>query len=139
MTLLKKAFSNFYYYIYTYEQPRLRQLAPIQTSKCCNVIHSTRIQDQGDLFSSRMELDSHADTTVAGRNCTVMHYTEKSCDVAPFSNTYDPMTNIPIITAATGFTSTTGRQYILFFNESLYIKDMDYTLINPNQLQHFNT
>ena len=49
------------------------------------------------------------------------------------------MKNIPIITAATGFTSTTGRQYILVFNETLYIKDMDHKLINPNQLRHFDT
>ena len=139
MTVLKKAFSNCYYYIYTYKQPRLRQLAPIQTSNRCDVIHSTRTQDQEDSYSGRTELDSHADTTVAGRNCTVMHYTESSCDVAPFSDTYEPMKNIPIITAAMGFTSTKGRQYILVFNEALYIKDMDHTLINPNQLRHFDT
>ena len=132
MTVLKKAFSNCYYYIYMYEQPILRPLAPIQTSNRRDVIHSTRIQDQGDSYSVRTELDLHADTIVAGRNCTVMHYTERSCDVAPFSDTYEPMKNIPIITAATGFTSTTGRQYILVFNEALYIMDMDHTLINPN-------
>ena len=39
---------------------------------------------------------------------------------------------------ATGFTSTTGRQYILVLNESLYIKEMDNTLVNPNQLRHFD-
>ena len=110
MTVLKKAFSNCYYYIYTYKQPRLRRLAPIQTSNRCDVIHSTRTQDQEDSYSGRTELDSHADTTVAGRNCMFMHYTERSCDVAPFSDTYEPMKKIPIITAATGFTSTTGRQ-----------------------------
>ena len=98
-----------------------------------------RIQDQGGSYSGRMELDSHAYTAVAGRNCTAMHYTERSCDVAPFSDTYEPMTNIPIITAATGFTSTTRRQYILVFNGALYIKDMDHTLIIPNQLRHFDT
>ena len=98
-----------------------------------------RVQDQGAVYSGRTELDSHADTIVAGKNYTVMHYTEISCDAAPFSDTYDPMTNIPIITAATGFTSTTGRQYILVSNEYLYIKYMDHTLINPNQLLHFNT
>ena len=75
-------------------------------SNCRDVIHSTRVQDQGAVYSGRTELDSHADTIVAGKNYTVMHYTEISCDVAPFSDTYDPMTNIPIITAATGFTST---------------------------------
>ena len=85
MTVLKKVFSNCYYYIYTYEQPRLRRLAPIQTSNRRDLIHSTRIQYQEVLYSDRTELDLHADTTVAGRNCTVMHYTERSCDVAPFS------------------------------------------------------
>ena len=85
MTVLKKAFSNCYYYIYTYYQPRLRRLAPIQTSNRRNAIHSARIQDQEDSYSGRTELDLHADTTVAGRNCTVMHYTERSYDVAPFS------------------------------------------------------
>ena len=139
MTVLKKAFSNFYYYIYTYEQPRLRRLAPIQTSNRRDVIHSTRTQDQEDSYSGRTEIDLHADTTMAGRNCTVVNYTERSCDVAPFFDTYEPMKNIPIITAATGFKSTTGRQYILVFNEALYIKDMDHTLINPNQLRHFDT
>ena len=110
MTVLKKAFSNCYYYIYKYEQPRLRWLAPIETSNLRDVKHFTRIQYQGDSYSVRMELDSHTDTTVTSRNCTVIHYTERSCDVAPFSDTYEPMTNIPIITAATGFTYKTGRQ-----------------------------
>ena len=104
---IKKAFSNFYYYIYTYDQPRFRQLALIQTSNRRYVIHSTRIQYQGDSYSGRTELDSHSDTTVTGLNCKVIHYTERSCDVAPFSNMYEPMTNIPIIMAATRFTSTT--------------------------------
>ena len=121
------------------EQPILRQLSPIQTSNSRDVINSTRIQDQGDLYSSRTELNSHADITVAGGNCTVMHYTEISCNITPFYDTYEPMKNITIITAATGFTSTTGRQYILVFNESLYIKGMDHTLINTKQLQHFDT
>ena len=110
MTVLKKAFSNYYYYIYTYKQPRLRRLAPIQTSNRRDVIPSTRTQDQEDSYSGRTDLDLHADTTVAAINCTVMHYTERSCDVATFSDTFEPMTNIPIITAETGFTSTTGRK-----------------------------
>ena len=29
------------------------------------------------------------------------------------------------------------RNYILVFNEALYIKEMQHTLINPNQCQHF--
>ena len=139
MTVLQKDFGNFYYYIYTYEQPRFRRLAPIQTSNRRDVIHSTRIQDQGDSYSGRIELNSHSDTTVAGINCKVMNYTGRSCNDAPFSDTYEPMTNIPIINAATEFTSTTRRQFILVLNKDLYITDMDHTLINTNQLRHFDT
>ena len=93
----------------------------------------------GETFHGRSELDSHADTTVAGRNCVQIHNTERSCDVAPFSDTYEPMKDVAIVTAATGFTATTGRQYILVFHECLYMPELSHTLINPNQLRHFNT
>ena len=82
---------------------------------------------------------SHADTTVAGRNCTVLHHTERPCDVAPFSDTYEPMKDVDIVSAATGFTSVTGQQYILVFHEALYMPELDHTLINPNQLRQFHT
>ena len=47
------------------------------------------------------------------------------------------MKDVPIVSAATGYTSANGRNYILVFNETLYIKEMQYTLINPNQCRHF--
>ena len=50
----------------------------------------------------RCEMDSHADTTVAGRNCAILKYTDRSCDVAPFSAKYTPMKDVPIVLAATG-------------------------------------
>ena len=37
-----------------------------------------------DKFHGRAELDSHTDTTVVGRKCTVLHHKERSCDVDPF-------------------------------------------------------
>ena len=114
-----------------------RGIAQIKTSNHRTVSQATTTQENKEPFTGRAELDSHADTTVAGRNCTILHHTERSCDVAPFSDTYKPMKNIPIVTAATGYTSHTGRQYILVFHEALYMKDMDHTLINPNQLRHF--
>ena len=72
-------------------------------------------------FHGRCELDSHADTTVAGNNCGIIKYTYRSCDVAPFSEKYTPMKDIPIVPAATGFTSENGRNYILVFHEALYM------------------
>ena len=47
------------------------------------------------------------------------------------------MKDIPIVSAATGFTSEKGRNYILVFHEALYMPDMRHTLINPNQCWHF--
>ena len=62
-----------------------------------------------------------------------------SYDVAPYSDTCKPMTDVDIVLAATGFTLVTGQQYILVFHEALYIPELDHTLINPNQLRQFHT
>ena len=47
------------------------------------------------------------------------------------------MKDIPIVPAATGFTSENGINYILVFHEALYMPDMEHTLINMNQGRHF--
>ena len=88
-------------------------------------------------FHGRSELDSHANTTVAGKNCVILRYTDRSCDIAPFSDKYKPMKYVPIVSAATGYMSANGRNYILVYNEALYIKKMQHVLINTNQCQHF--
>ena len=82
-------------------------------------------------------MDKHANTTVAGKNCAILRYTDRSCNVAPFSDKYTPMKDISIVLAATEYISTNGRNYIIVFNEALYIKEMEHTLINPNQCRHF--
>ena len=52
-------------------------------------------------------MESHADTTVTGQNCTILYHTDRSCDVAPFSDTYEPRKNVDIVSAAIGFTLVT--------------------------------
>ena len=54
---------------------------------------------------------------------------------------YDPIQNVPIVTAATAWQSpVTGQTYILVLNEALWMGDtMQHTLLNPNQLRHFGT
>jgi hypothetical protein len=85
-----------------------------------------------------MELDSHADTIVLGRNAIVMHYTNRECDVAPYSDSFEPIRNVPIVTGATAVTSTTtGETLILIFNEAIWMgQHLDHSLINSNQLRH---
>jgi hypothetical protein len=81
------------------------------------------------------ELDSHADTVVAGSSCKVLEFTEKCCDVYPYSDQYDPVQNVPIAKVATAYDHpVTGETFILVFGQALYMGDsMEHTLICPNQ------
>ncbi len=91
------------------------------------------------IVHSTCELDSHADTIVAGKNCVILQYTGQECDVSPYSDDYDSIKNVPIVNAATAWQSTiTGQTFILVFNEALWMGDtLPHTLINPNQLRHY--
>ena len=119
---------------------RLISIAPVRSGDRRTISSARNTQNtSNESVYGRSELDSHADTTVAGRNCTPIWHTERSCDVAPFSDTYQPMKDVAIVSAATGFTSASGNQYILIFHECLYMPELSHTLINPNQLRHFHT
>ena len=89
----------------------------------------------------RMELDSHADTVVFGRNCALLHFTGRECDVSPYTDSYEAIKSVRIATAGTAYTSQeTGQTYILVFHEGLWMGDkMEHSLINQNQLRHFGT
>ena len=85
----------------------------------------------------RIELYSHADTIVFGKNYVVLNYTGQECDVSPYTDTYEYIKSVSIAKAGTAWTSPeTGSTYILVFNEGLWMGDkMDHSLINPNQLR----
>ena len=87
---------------------------------------------------ARCELDTHADTCVAGPNFQLDEYTGDFCDVTPYSTDYQPLTNIPIVNASTAFTdATTGDTLILRFHQVLwYGSRLTMSLINPNQIRH---
>ena len=50
--------------------------------------------------SAALELDSHADTSVLGKNFSVLEYTNTSCDVYGFSGT-SKLDDVPIVSRAT--------------------------------------
>ena len=116
----------------------------LRIDQVCSDIHkiSSAHREQvlkRETFNGQTALNSHADTTVADQKYVPICHTERSCDVAPFSDTYEPMKDVAVISAATGITSTTGRQYILVFHECLYMPKLSHTLINPNKLFYFQT
>ena len=60
----------------------------------------------------QIELDSHADTIVAGSNCVVLEYTGEVCDVSPFQKDYDAITDVKVATVATAWQSPhSGQTY----------------------------
>ena len=111
------------------------------TRRVSSAIMSAAKRESVSITSGRIELDSHADTIVAGANCTILEYTGKVCDVSPYRDDYDSVTNVPIVQAATAWQSPhTGQTYILIFHEALWMGDhMKNSLINPNQLRHYGT
>ena len=49
------------------------------------------------------------------------------------------MKDVMIVLAFIVHTSANVRNYIFVFNEALYIKEMQHTLINPNQCRNFGS
>ena len=116
----------------------INHISQITTSNRRKISASYKIASVEQVQYSRIELDTHADSIVAGANCCIMHYTGRVCDVSPYRDDYSPIKNVPIVKAATSYQSKhTGQVYILIFNEALWMGDsMKHSLINPNQLRH---
>jgi hypothetical protein len=87
---------------------------------------------------SQLEFDTHADTCCFGANFT-FYFTEHTCEVTPFLESYSPMQNIPVVSAATAYDDPdTGETVILEFHQGLWFGNaMPHSLINPNQCQHY--
>ena len=73
------------------------------------------------------ELDSHADTILAGKNCIVLSYTGKECRVVPYQEGYESTDNVPISNVATAWKSPeNGEIFILIFHEALWMGSLIY-------------
>ena len=69
----------------------------------------------------RLELDSHADTCVAGATWKVMEYTGVVCDVYPYSDSYKPLKQVPVVEVVTAYNHLTGETFILVLVQVLYL------------------
>ena len=88
-------------------------------------------------FRGRAEIDTRADTTCAGAAFALIETTGKECDVTGFHDNMAPLKNIPIATCATAYDHLELQEtVILLFHEALYFgKEMEHSLINPNQIR----
>jgi len=93
--------------------------------------------NQNEIVHSTCELDSHADTCIAGPNCLVLEFTDQVINVSAYSEQLDTMENIHIVTAATAWDDlATGTTTILILGQALYTGDkVKTTLLCPNQMR----
>ena len=82
-----------------------------------SVVNSIHIQE------GRLELDSHADTCVAGATWKVMEFTGVVCDVYPYSDRYKPLKQVPVVEAVTAYNHLAGETLILVLAQALYLGD----------------
>jgi hypothetical protein len=88
----------------------------------------------------RCELNSHADTVVAGRNMVLLEASGETVQVSPYSPEYQPLSDIPIATCATAYDNPeTGEVILLIFGQALYFGDrLATSLLSPNQIRDSN-
>ena len=100
---------------------------------------SRRIGATNTIKHGRIELDTHADTIVFGQSFILLSKTGRECDVSPYTDEYEAIKNVPIVLAATAWTSLElAETFIIILHEGLWMNNtMEHTLVNPNQLQHF--
>jgi hypothetical protein len=118
-------------------EPPIPEVSPKTTDMTVTmnleVLHSSalwrtiyHLPDTSPLSPKPSEADSHAGTFVASKNCVILSFTDRMCDVQPYSDDYAPVKNVPIVTAATGYTSATGMNYILIFPDSIRTQGVNY-------------
>jgi hypothetical protein len=84
----------------------------------------------------RTELDSHADTCIAGQNYVVQHFTGVTCEVYPYDKSYEPQV-VKIVDAITAYDDAASVEtYILVLNQALHMPNQEPSLFCPNQLRH---
>ena len=104
----------------------------------CNTIsdisHGNSQLDSGTV--SATELDSHADSPVVGKHCSIIERTNKMINVSGFSKQLGKPLQVPVVNAAVAYDcDLTGQTYILVICNALYVPDMEVSLIPPMMMR----
>ena len=65
------------------------------------VASSARSSLNNIISHGKCKIEPHADTIVAGRNCVILSYVRKECDINAFSDEHDTITKNSLVQAAT--------------------------------------
>jgi len=85
-----------------------------------------------DETEPRLELDSHANIVVAGRNSFILNRSGKSAHVSAFTPEVKALSEVPIVDVAIAYDCPHSDQcYILVFHNVLSVPSMEHNLIPP--------
>ena len=70
-----------------------------------NGITPKRIGPTNTIKHGRIYLDTHVDTIVLGQSFILLSKTGRECDVSPYTDEYEAIKNVPIVSAAIAWTS----------------------------------
>ena len=95
----------------------------------------TPLSDEELENGCRLGLDSHADMTCIGRHARIIEtYHGKVCNVFPFNDSYEPITNIHTVNAAFAHDTEDGQTFIIEINQCLdFTSTMENSLLCTNQ------
>jgi hypothetical protein len=116
---------------------RINTCVTSQRKSTIALVNRSRPEYEWKVIHGTCELDSHADTSVAGPNCVILEYTDQVVNVSAFSEHLDTMDDIAIVTAATAVDDPkTGITTILVLGQALYMGEkVRSTLLCPNQMR----
>ena len=85
------------------------------------------------------EIDNHADTCCFGANFRPTFITDQVCEVSPYHESYESISNVPVVSACTAYDDPiSGQTYIINIHQGLWFgKSMKNSLISPNQIRSF--
>jgi hypothetical protein len=99
-------------------------------------IHQTGSSNE-QIIDCCEELDMHADTCGVNHVARILEYHSQVAKVSSFSDTMEPLKDVPIAKAAIAYDNpNTGESIVLIINQALYFgKDLSHILLNPNQMR----
>ena len=87
-------------------------------------------------YKSRIDLDSHADTTVLGKHCMGAYDTNRTAELSPFLPELGTAEKIWIFTGAIAYNHPDGGgTIIILLKQALYIPALRHNLLCDNQNQ----
>jgi len=89
-----------------------RRICDFVTTDCRDC--PTSREDQHKVHHGKIELDSHANTIVFGKNCVVLAFAGRESHASPYTDTYDSIKSVPIAKARTAWTSPESGTTFIF-------------------------